>query len=143
MHRIGTYIVGMLISCTALCSGICFGEELALPLEGKITALAMGSRGNMAVATSDGNIGVVNPGNTYVRVATGVEANCIVVTPRGEIYAGSAKAGRLVRITLHGDVQTVRTDVQGIRGIEADRDGNLYIVSDQHPGSINKVIPNQ
>jgi glucose/arabinose dehydrogenase len=65
---------------------------------------------------------------------------------RGDLFAGALRATHLRRIDLEGDKVVGQEDLlkdlgKRIRGVRSGPDGYLYLVTDQSPGQVLRLVP--
>ena len=93
-----------------------------------ITAMAMGWKGYLIVATRDGKIAALKNDGECIILAAGLgETRCLAVSPRGDIFAASATAGCVIRLDRVGNMAIVASDLGEIHGLAVDRDGRLLV----------------
>lgn len=94
-----------------------------------ITAMAMGRKGELIVATGDGRICALRRDGDRVVLASGMTGICaLALSPRGDIYAGSATDGTVSRLDRQGHVEAIGAGLDGLRCLTVDRDGTVFVV---------------
>ncbi len=105
-----------------------FSPCAVLPADSEITAMALGRRGELLVATRDGDIRQIRENGECILLVRGMKGiRSLTVSPRGDIFACSAADGRIFRLDRQGNAEVVADGLGEIHGLAVDRDGGLFV----------------
>lgn len=105
-----------------------------------ITAVAMGWRGCLIVATHDGTLAALKNDGECLILATGLgQIRHLAVSPRGTVFMALKTDGNIVRLDKTGKMDIVAHGLGEIHGLAVDRDENIFVV--QGPGGALTCLP--